>query len=328
MERTGLEQNPELQEEEIFNDEQKAMEPINFEASKQDILKLFYEDEPIQAYNLFKKLKQCIEQDLVQFNDDQSETPEQQMDKFEQSEEMVALKKDFLIIEYFMKELNSDMSSWTRHTDKPDFKIYYRQEQGFKGLTLYLEVEFKSPLMNLFTILAEVDLFQKWIPFTAKSELKGSVSHLRKLAYLKQNFPFPMSAREVYLSACGIALEDQKACILTLSSVEKDSWFGTSIQRDPKCVYMDIHKAFIYAKALDKNTSVLKMIQNVDPHLDYIPQALINFGMKNLIGVFIGQIRKRCENLPEEYLKLMEEKKEFYDEIYRKVCAVSQESVL
>ena len=195
-----------------------------------------------------------------------------------------------------------------------------------KGLTMYLEAEFEAPLINLFAVLAEVQLFKSWIPITKKSDLIGEVSHLRKLAYFRNNLPWPFSDREITLQACGIALKEDKACILTMSSVESDEWFGKKItHKDPKCVTTEIHKAFIYAKAIDKNRSVIKMIVNADPHLDYIPQKLINWAMKNVIGVFLKQIQKKCEKLPAEYLKLMEQKKEFYDEIRRKICQVYEE---
>ena len=177
--------------------------------------------------------------------------------------------------------------------------------------------------MNMLAVLAEVQLFKDWIPMMKESEPLGEVSHLRKLAYLKNNLPWPFTDREIFIQACGIVLKEERACILTLSSAEGDSWFGTPIHRDPKCVTFDMHKAFIYTKAISPNECVLKMIVNADPHLDYIPQKLINFGMKNVIGVFLRYIQSRSEKLEPVYLKLMEEKQDFYDEVAKKVAMVS-----
>lgn len=122
---------------------------------------------------------------------------------------------------------------------------------------------------------------------TKKSEIVASVSHLRKLAYFRMGLLWPMSDREMFLQACGIALKKEKACILTLSSFKGDDWFGTKLQRNPKYVENDIHKAFIYAKAIDQNRCVIRKIVNADPHLDLIPQKLINWGIKNVIGIFL-----------------------------------------
>ena len=52
----------------------------------------------------------------------------------------------------------------------------------------------------------------------------------------------------------------------------------------------DIHKAFIYAEVIDENNCRLKMIINADPHIDYIPKALMNWALKNVIGVFLRKI--------------------------------------
>lgn len=56
-----------------------------------------------------------------------------------------------------------------------------------------------------------------------------------------------------------------------MSSVEGDKWFGHDLKRDPNTVETEVHKAFMYAKALNPNQCVLKMIVNANPHLDYIP---------------------------------------------------------
>ena len=63
----------------------------------------------------------------------------------------------------------------------------------------------------------------------------------------------------------------------------------------------------------------MKMICNADPHLDYIPQKLINWALKNVIYVYLSYIGKKAQNLPEEYKKLIEEKKEYYDELIRRI---------
>ena len=87
-----------------------------------------------------------------------------------------------------------------------------------------------------------------------------------------------------------MALKDQRAGILTMSSVVGNEWLGRKFERDPKCVTTEIHKAFIYVKPLSENSCLLKMIINADPHLDYIPQKIINWGLKNVIGVFLRTI--------------------------------------
>ncbi len=79
------------------------------------------------------------------------------------------MRKDFSIIDHFLEELKrQDLkdAGWTKFSDKGDSKIYYKQEEGVKSLTLYLEDVIEAPLINLFAILGEVQLFKNWIPMT------------------------------------------------------------------------------------------------------------------------------------------------------------------
>lgn len=118
------------------------------------------------------------------------------------------------------------MKDWTKHTDKDDFKVYYRHDKGDKNLTLYLEGLINAPLINLFSILAEVQLFKDWIPLNKQSDIIGEVSHLKKAAYFRFGLPWPFASREILVQACGLILKEERACCLTLSSIEGDSWLG------------------------------------------------------------------------------------------------------
>ena len=48
------------------------------------------------------------------------------------------------------------MKNWIRFKDTETKKIFYQQEEGFKGLTIYLEGVINAPIINLFAVLAEV----------------------------------------------------------------------------------------------------------------------------------------------------------------------------
>ena len=46
--------------------------------------------------------------------------------------------------------------------------------------------------------------------------------------------------------------------------------------------------------------------------MDLVPQALMNWGMKNIGGFILDYIKKTAENLPEVYQKSIVDKQEFY----------------
>lgn len=56
-----------------------------------------------------------------------------------------------------------------------------------------------------------------------------------------------------------------------MSSIKGDEWFGHKMVRNPKDVELDFNKGFIYVQGIDKKSCRMKMIFNVDPHMDYIP---------------------------------------------------------
>ena len=61
--------------------------------------------------------------------------------------------------------------SWTRHKDTPEVKIFYKQENGFSNMTLYMEKVIRAPLINVLAILAEAQLMRQWVPLMKRSEL-------------------------------------------------------------------------------------------------------------------------------------------------------------
>lgn len=111
-----------------------------------------------------------------------------------------------------------------------------------------------------------------------------------------------------------------------MSTIEEDEWMGVTLKRHPKYVRADVHRSFIYAKILDDNRCLMKMVINGDPHIVCIPQKLINWALKNVIGVFVKYLGSKAKNLPEEYLKLIEEKEEYYSALMDKISQLKTTS--
>jgi len=145
------------------------------------------------------------------------------------------------------------------------------------------------------------------------------VSPLRKLAYFEHALVWPMAHREIFLQACGMVLKSERAGVLTMSSVEGDEWFGHKLERNSSNVNCDIHKAFMHVQYVSEEKCRLKMILNCNPHLSCIPQSLINFFLKNVIGHFVTLVQKKSQTMGDEYTQLQEEKKEFYDVVKEKM---------
>lgn len=88
--------------------------------------RLFYQDEPLKAYQNLKKLEDSF-------------VESSEVREFGMSEEMQMLKNDFRILTDFMEESRTGRVTWTRYYDLPDYKIYYRYEAGKPICSLFLE---------------------------------------------------------------------------------------------------------------------------------------------------------------------------------------------
>lgn len=82
---------------------------------------------------------------------------------------------------------------------------------------------------------------------------------------------------------------------------------------------MDITRGFIIAKVPSKDQTHVRMIATTDPHLQSIPQTLINFMVKTIFPKLIRAIFERGNKLPETYDKLIEEKAESYNALFEKI---------
>lgn len=65
---------------------------------------------------------------------------------------------------------------------------------------------------------------------------------------------------------------------------------------------------------------------NIDTHMDLVPEALMNWGMKNISGAIMDFIKKAAEELPENHRKKREEKAAYYEEIRQRLAGVGIET--
>ena len=78
-------------------------------------------------------------------------------------------------------------------------------------------------------------------------------------------------------------------------------------------------------KSPSSNTTSIKMIINGDPHMEFIPQALINYIIKKVLPVGLKLLMHKANSIPKVYFDLMEEKKEFYDHVFSRICSMFKE---
>ena len=106
----------------------------------------------------------------------------------------------------------------------------------------------------------------------------------------------------MFFQGSAIFIPDKSQICLIMRSIDDESYFGHKIEKDSEKVTTHIHKAFGLMTSLGENRNRVQFITNIDVHLDYVPQTLINWGLTNLSGSIIDMVKNNSEKLPEKYV--------------------------
>ena len=136
----------------------------------------------------------------------------------------------------------------------------------------------------------------------------------RSLLYQTFHPPILLSDREAYLEASSFIIPKDLALVIILDSVY-DEWLGTKIDRDPKTSEMIYGMSMGYIKPLAKDQSLLKFIIHANPKLDFIPEGLIDWGIKLVALPFINFICDMASKLPAFYKECIISDKEHYNRL-------------
>lgn len=164
------------------------------------------------------------------------------------------------------------------------------------SVTCYMEGIVNSPMINVATILGEVEEYKEWMPITPVSKVQKEVTHMRKLLYIRNSLQWPCRHREIFVEGSAFVIKDEKAIGLSLESIREGEYFGHQIKRDPEhLVETHINKGFMYLQYLNEQQSIVKCYINIDIHLDLIPSVIMNWGMKNICGYVFDFIKQNSE---------------------------------
>lgn len=111
------------------------------------------------------------------------------------------------------------MSSWKKFIDNEDNKIYYKQEEGLSPITCYLEGIINASVLNVGLIMGDVEGYKDWLPITPISDILKSVTHFRKLMYIRNALQWPMWHREIFVEGGAFVIKGEQALGLSMQTV-------------------------------------------------------------------------------------------------------------
>ena len=211
-------------------------------------------------------------------------------------------------------------SEWKKQGEshgRHDSVIYYKMggEQG-NCLTARVETPIPSSLLvPLLSVLNECELYREWLPSfdkprlgVTKSEKLGQTGRVSQVLAVAMDSPWPLATREVIIGAVAFDDIDAKGDIgVRLKGLHTGS-SETDVHIPPPeggAVRVDFDGGFLFRKCPEDHPALLtksphdsgKSVENNDEHMllvsflmyvdskiNFLPQGLINFVVRTVIG--------------------------------------------
>jgi hypothetical protein len=275
-------------------------------------------DEVVEAHEVLQQIKSAYSSDKLCFKMGAHEKAKSEdenisfLAQFLQWDEVKRVESNIKVLTESLKEMD-DQDGWTKHTDTEEKKFYYKKEEGLSCLTLLFQFKSNAPADKGATVIfSEVDYLKDWIPITPESRKIVQITPYRQLVYIKNTLSFPCSDREIILEGNGFFDKGRELLCVNMESINEDTYMGEPIERNPKLVTTHINKGFITIKKQSENECNVRVIMNIDIHLDYMPKVILNWGMRNVCGVIMDFMKEASENLPPNHKKMLKERADFY----------------
>jgi len=250
-------------------------------------------------------------------------TPEEKarFDEFLKREEKIIadIKQDHQYLNEILKELDND-EGWT--VERNDgLKVLYKKDSATGLISLRMEAEIEIPLINMITLINEVDLWPHWVPFIRKQAEVKVIHRGAKVYYLEAGLPYPLPNRDMHIYGIGVnRLYENGTVMIMAKSVDHDLEFFRSHNAQkiekPGSVHVDIHLGAFEVNPLGPNKIHYRAVVHANPNFSWVPDSVINFTIRKASGFIFNQIVKHAKKFKgsaweEETQK--PGKREFYD---------------
>lgn len=157
-------------------------------------------------------------------------------------------------------------------------------------------------------------------------DFKIKVTDQKGLLYGKQKFPWPLWNRDMAMTMTGMMDQKNHALISVSKSIDiGEKYFDYTVEapkEEEQLVRMEVKRGYNFFQYLGPNKTRHVAIWNTDPKMEYVPTALLNFMMSNVLYTNMSNLQKLAQSLkdPEaskEIYKYYERKLPYYNSIVR-----------
>ncbi|KAI0566495.1 START-like protein [Gracilaria domingensis] len=192
---------------------------------------------------------------------------------------------------------------WTISYDGAQTKVWYRNEANTSSHSILIEGEIHAPLLNVAALIYEADLYERlfWYVTSAKRLEIENPTPLRRAAYITVFAPWPLYTRDVAVYAFAVDALDEDDCVIVLTKSIDDS--HPVKEKVPaagtlsRTVRADIHTSGFVLFPQSPGVTKARFLYNVNPHLAFVPMALVNWGARTICRWSMRTLETRAQNL-------------------------------
>ncbi|CAN8068960.1 unnamed protein product [Agarophyton chilense] len=202
-----------------------------------------------------------------------------------------------------LREGLSSKHGWITSYDGAQTKVWYRREPHTSSHSILIEGEIRAPLLHVAALIYEADLYERlfWYVTSARRLEIENPTPLRRAAYITVFAPWPLYNRDVAVYAFAVDALDEDDCVVVITKsideshpvkekVPEPSALSRTVRAD-----MNISGFILYPES--PGVTKARFLYNVDPHLTFVPVALVNWGARTICRWSLRTLENRAQNL-------------------------------
>lgn len=232
-------------------------------------------------------------------------------------------KLDLMTIRYHeiqdaLKE-DEDDSEWIFGLEMFGIRTHYQHDSKSNQIKIKLDGLMNDlPLFEQCAVIHEVDLFHEWVPFCRESQTIEKIGKAELFPYI--NIGIPGLSRDFLMRVYGAdCLVERGKLIILGKSIE--TYPGEKTVPFKACGWfhnrMVVEEFRCIVDVLTPTSAKTTIIAEVNPHAP-LPQAMLNFFIKNLAGVLLYFFQKQAMKVSQDpncaHAHRIRENREFYED--------------
>ena len=189
-------------------------------------------------------------------------------------------------INFFLTELN-DKETYTKVKGSKINSSFRKYENN---IILKFETDIEVNIIDLISIIYEIENYKKWCPYTEISENLSQPGKAKKCAYFVLNIPI-ITNRDFLVYGFGINRIKENGTVLLLSRSinENTNCFINefNMKKNSKFIRGDMPIFGLEMKQINHNKIHIRGLADVNPKLNFIPQFIIDFLTVKIAEVFL-----------------------------------------